>query len=269
MINFNLRAVLSDKCNYRCVFCSHDFNRSKMLDISPNFLKECINIFATLGGKKIAYTGGEPLIYPELYDVMRHAKTLGLVNAITTNGSLLGRQREEFYSLADSLNISVPSFNNEDYQKLTGSKTVLDEIIENAVKASELGLVVKINMVYTEQNAEIINETAGKLFSRGIIIKLMNDMLADEEYYKKFLNFTEEFKNDSRVEIESAKNPGLKICRDCKIPHPTGCPSCRSIWIYPDGRITLCPFDDTGSFLDSSYDVILKHISELFNSQEG
>ena len=269
MSGYNLRAVLSDKCNYHCVFCSHDFNRCRGLDISPVFLKECMNVFAGLGGKKVTYTGGEPLIYPALYDVMRHAKSLGLANAITTNGSLLPLQHEEFYSLADTLNISVPSFNPKDYHRLTGSNTALYDIIDSAVKASEHGLRVKINMVYTGQNAGIIHDMAGILSPHGIIIKLMNDMIADSEYYREFLEFAEGFRNDKRVEIESARNPEHNMCRNCNIPHPTGCPSCRSIWLYPDGRITLCPFDGTGSFLEAGRDVILRHISGLIGSQEG
>lgn len=91
----------------------------------------------------------------------------------------------------------------------------------------------------------------------------MNDMKADEEHYREFLRLSESFRNDSRVEIESAKNPRLSICRECRIPHPNGCPSCRSLWVYPDGRITLCPFDDADSFLDSGYDDILEQMTDL------
>lgn len=96
MTRYNLRAVLSDRCNYRCVFCSHDFNRCKDRDIPPGFLKDCVKVFASLGGEKVAYTGGEPLIYPRLYDILRLSKSLGLKNAITTNGSMLKFQPESF-----------------------------------------------------------------------------------------------------------------------------------------------------------------------------
>ena len=260
MKTYNLRAVLSDKCNYSCVFCSHDFNRSVNLDIDPDFLKECVKVFASLGGKKVTYTGGEPLIYPALYEIMRLAKSLGLKNSITTNGSMISRQTEEFYGLADALNISIPSFEPEIYKKLTGLKIPLEIIKENALKASEHGLKVKINTVYTRQNEKMINMMINFFSPHGIVIKLMNDMIADENYYIEFLEFAEKFRGDSRVEIESGKNPGLEICSSCKIPHPTGCPSCRSIWVYPDKRITLCPFDNTG------YDDIFSQISKLMKS---
>lgn len=265
MSKYNLRAVLSDRCNYRCVFCSHDFNRCRNRDIPPGFMKECLKVFASLGGEKVAYSGGEPLIFPYLQEIMRLSKFLGLKNAITTNGSMLPFQSEEFYSLADSLNISVPSFVQEEYERLTSSGCKVEDIIRNAVKASEYGLRVKINMVYARQDTETVKHAADILAPHGIIIKLMNDMKADEEYYHDFLELAETFRGDSRIEVESAKNPGLNMCRECNFTHPNGCPSCRSLWVYPDGRITLCPFDDAVSFLDSVHDDILECIRNLMN----
>lgn len=261
----NLRVVLSDKCNYNCVFCSHDFNRCLNRDILLGFLEECVKVFASLGGEKVSYTGGEPLIFPHLLEIMKLSKSLGLINTITTNGSMLPFQPEEFFSLADSLNISVPSFVPEEYSRLTSSEYRLDDIIRNAVKAVGHGLRVKINTVYTRQTPQTITCMAGTLSTHGIIIKLMNDMTANEEYYREFLRLAENFRDDTRIEIESAKNPELNMCRECRIPHSNGCPSCKSVWIYPDGRITLCPFDDTGSFLESGHDNISEHIADLMN----
>ena len=140
----NLRAVLSDKCNYRCVFCSRDFNRTLNADISSEFLETCITAFASLGGCKVTYTGGEPLMYPELCRIMRLVHSLNMENSITTNGSLLALQDEEFFTLADALNISIPSFNPEEYTRLTGG-TSLDDVKRSAVKCAGLGLKVKIN----------------------------------------------------------------------------------------------------------------------------
>lgn len=259
----NLRVVLSDICNYNCVFCSHDFNICRNLDIPLGFLEECVKVFASLGGKMIHYTGGEPLIFPHLLEIMKLSKSLGLKNALTTNGSMLPLQPEKFYSLVNSLNISVPSFIPEEYVQLTSSKYGLNDIIRNAIKAVRRGLHVKINTIYIQQNPATIKHIAETLSSHGIIIKLMNDMTADEEYYHKFLRFAENFRYDQRIEIESNRNPGLAMCMNCQIPHPNGCPSCSSVWIYPDGRITLCPFDHTESFLKSEHDSILKHIAEL------
>lgn len=259
----NLRAVLSDKCNYRCIFCSRDFNNTLDADISAEFLEECMKAFASSGGRKVTYTGGEPLIYPELFRVLRLAKLLGLVNSITTNGSMLKHQDNEFYSLTDCLNISIPSFDPEEYTRLTGSKS-LEDVKHSAVYASGLGLKVKINSVWAEGREQMINEMVKFFAPHGIIIKVMNDMLGGKDYYALFMKYAEQFRNDDRIEIECALNPGYSFCRDCTVTRNSSCPSCRSVWVYPDGRITLCPFCDTKSYL-SSYQEIKGHIEELMN----
>ena len=270
MNKYNLRIVLSDKCNYKCVFCSHDFNRLVNIDIDKNFLHSCIiafaNIHDSLRSNKITFTGGEPLVYSGLYDAMRLVKSLGMKSSVTTNGSLLSLQTGEFFELANYINISIPSFEQSEYKKLTGSAFSLDEIKNNAVSASQLGLRVKINMVYTQNNDLMLEEAANFFASHGIIIKLMNDMLAGEEYYMEFTKFASRYENDSRFEIERALNPGLKICSECKIKRDSSCPSCRSLWVYPDGRITLCPFENSKSFADSDYEQIYNHIQEELKS---
>ena len=260
----NLRAVLSDKCNYRCVFCSRDFNSAVNLDMQPEFLETCIEVFSSLGGTKITYTGGEPLIYPELMRIMKFADSLGLMNFVTTNAAMLNIQPEEFYSLAGALNISIPSFDPEEYTSLTGGKS-LESVKHNAVYAAGLGLKVKINCVYTEGRELMIEEMIDYFAPHGIIVKIMNDMLAGKEYYSAFMKYVSRFRNDRRAEIESALNPGYAFCEDCNITRKSSCPSCRSLWVYPDGKITLCPFDGAKSYLHSCRAEIYTHVKELMN----
>ena len=260
----NLRIVVSDKCNYQCVFCSRDFNKAVNLNMPPDFLEECIRIFAKLGGKKVTFTGGEPLIYPQLMEILNLTKSLGLINSITTNGSMLSFQSKEFYNLVDALNISIPSFVPQEYISLTHGIS-LEDIKHNAVYASSMGLKVKINCVYNQGRELMIDDMIEYFSQHGIIIKIMNDMLADEEYYLSFLDYASRFEHDSRVEIECELNPGYEICIECNIPRKFSCPSCRSVWVYPNGKITLCPFDGTKSYIKAEYQEIHQHIKELIN----
>ena len=266
----NLRAVLSDRCNYQCVFCSRDFNRAVHQDLPAGFLDVCMKSFAALGGQKFTCTGGEPLIYPQLLSLLRTAKSLGLTTSITTNGSLLPRQSSEFFTLVDALNISIPSFNPEEYINLTGASS-LEAVKTSALDAASLGIKVKINCVYSQGRELMIREMVNYFAPHGIIIKLMNDMLARGDYYAAFMEYASRFRKSPDVEVECALNPGYTFCQDCTIPRNSSCPSCRSLWVYPDGRITLCPFDETGSYLRASHDTIREHMKELmiYDRQEN
>ena len=68
------------------------------------------------------------------------------------------------------------------------------------------------------------------------------------EYYEKFLTYAERWRNHPYVVIEKELNPGLPICRDCRVSKRGSCPSCRSIWLYPDGWVTVCPRGQEGGF---------------------
>ena len=48
-----------------------------------------------MGYRAVAFSGGEPLIYPGLMDALRRATALGLKAGVTTNGTLLDPPRLE------------------------------------------------------------------------------------------------------------------------------------------------------------------------------
>lgn len=246
---FNLRVVLSDRCNYKCSFCTLDFSRARNIDIRPNFLADCITVFARIGGTRVHYSGGEPLLYPCLKDALCLSKALGLNSGVTTNGSLLGLKSNNLVGFIDKLNVSMPAFDQEAYARVTGSCGVdLERIKADVVRVSRSGVGVKINAVYLEGHEETLQGIVRYFSAYGITTKIMNDMFGDEAYYRRFLRYAAGFLENPYVEIEKALNPGLSICRDCRVSKKGSCPSCRSIWVYPDGRITVCPRNPSMDF---------------------
>ena len=99
---FNLRVVLSGKCNYKCTFCSLDFNQGDPnRNMRTDFLNGCVKTFARLGGERVHFSGGEPLLYPHLNGALRLVRSLGMSNALTTNGALLGAQGAKLSALVE------------------------------------------------------------------------------------------------------------------------------------------------------------------------
>ena len=247
---FNLRVVLSGKCNYKCTFCSLDFNQgAPNRDMCTDLLNGCIEAFARLGGERVHFSGGEPLLYPQLNDALRLVQSLGMSNALTTNGALLEAQGPEFPTLVDKINVSMPAFEQGAYAAVTRSKGVLLERVKaEAVAMRRRGICVKINAVYLEDNEETLSEMVAFFSAQDITTKIMNDMFGSREYYEKLLAYAERWRNHPYVVIEKELNPGLPICRDCRVSKRGSCPSCRSIWLYPDGWVTVCPRGQEGGF---------------------
>ena len=94
------RISLTEKCNLRCVYCMPDdvsFNEYENT-LSLNDYKFIINGLSQIGITKIRFTGGEPLLYEGLSEIIRYTYEECNINdiAITTNGIGLYEMASEF-----------------------------------------------------------------------------------------------------------------------------------------------------------------------------
>lgn len=147
-----LRISLTELCNFRCVYClppeglptappSQYLTRPEIL----RFVK----LIGSLGVERIRLTGGEPLLRPDLPEIIRSLKEIETVKdlSLTTNGSrlqpLVGRLKE---AGLDRINISMDSLDPERFQKITRSDRC-QQVLEAAFSALEAAFPVKLNVV--------------------------------------------------------------------------------------------------------------------------
>src|ERR1700759_4512783 len=92
-----LRVSLLSTCNLGCVYCTMGTEEEVMIDGKPQtpaavFLNHIARLHKQLDLQTIRFTGGEPLLYRELPQVIAGVKTLGIPNIkLTTNAFLLDR----------------------------------------------------------------------------------------------------------------------------------------------------------------------------------
>ncbi len=87
-----VQIALTNACNARCRFCN--FSQIKPADrvmADPERLRRGLRVLAAAGVRYIVFTGGEPLLYPHLPDILSEARNLGIQNLLCTNGRLLNR----------------------------------------------------------------------------------------------------------------------------------------------------------------------------------
>lgn len=102
---------LVDHCNLNCAHCNHftplaDENFCKIDDIISDFKKLKV-IFDNIG--KIFILGGEPLLHPEILRILEPLREIYPKSEIIiiTNGILLNKQNDEFFSTLKKYNIAV------------------------------------------------------------------------------------------------------------------------------------------------------------------
>jgi MoaA/NifB/PqqE/SkfB family radical SAM enzyme len=78
---------VTDRCNLDCAYCT-EYDNSRPHP-SLDDLKKWICKIRALGTMRIALVGGEPLMHPNIVELVRYCRELGFATSLTTNGFLL------------------------------------------------------------------------------------------------------------------------------------------------------------------------------------
>jgi MoaA/NifB/PqqE/SkfB family radical SAM enzyme len=82
---------VTDRCNLDCGYCTEYDNSRPHPKLED--LKKWIKKIRDLGTMRIALVGGEPLVHPDIVELVRYCRELGFATSLTTNGFLLTRER--------------------------------------------------------------------------------------------------------------------------------------------------------------------------------
>lgn len=143
----NFRISLTNKCNLNCIYC-HKEGYNSNLEISKQAILNIVSLGLEYGIVKVKFTGGEPLLRPDLEEIIAALPKLQDIS-LTTNGVLLSiRARDLAESGLHRVNISLPSLSNEKYDFITRSRNMLSRVLDGIHCALDAGLSpLKINMV--------------------------------------------------------------------------------------------------------------------------
>ncbi len=152
----DLRISVTDRCNFRCVYCmprevfdaGHEFLPHSAI-LSFEEIARLARIFAGLGVRKIRLTGGEPLVRKQLHRLVALLAGLPVELTLTTNGSLLARQAAALKQAGlHRVTVSLDSLDEATFQAMNDADFPVAKVIEGIESAAAEGLApVKINMV--------------------------------------------------------------------------------------------------------------------------
>lgn len=152
-VHRDLRVSVTDRCNLRCTYCMpSDFADWLPGDhlLSVDELIEVIEVVTENGITGIRLTGGEPLLRPDIVEIVRRINDLPLAPAIslTTNGIRLAEMALGLKAAGlKRVNISLDTLDRERFKKLT-FRDRFDDVIAGIEAAKAAGLLpVKVNAV--------------------------------------------------------------------------------------------------------------------------
>ena len=158
----DLRISLTDRCNFRCVYCmpreifdkDHAFlPRSSLLSFEE--ILRITQIFVAHGVTKIRLTGGEPLLRKHIEKLIEQLAKIKTVEGrdldltLTTNGSLLAKKAQ---SLKDAgltrVTVSLDSMDDATFKRMNDADFPVSDVLEGLEVAHAVGLdSIKVNMV--------------------------------------------------------------------------------------------------------------------------
>jgi len=154
----DLRISVMDRCNFRCPYCMpketfHDGYRflKSVERLSFEEIVRLARLVVPFGVRKLRITGGEPLLRPNLIDLVGDLTSIPGIEdvALTTNGVLLAKHASELKAAGLSrVTVSLDSLDPAVFAKMSGGFGGVDEVLDGIEHARRAGLApIKVNAV--------------------------------------------------------------------------------------------------------------------------
>jgi len=128
------------RCNLACTYCNEFDAFSPPVPLAE--MQKRLNRLAALGTTIITISGGEPMLHPDLDEIIRYIRRHGILATLITNGYLLTAERIRALNRAglDYLQISIDNLSPDETSKK--SLKVLDRKLELLAEHAEFAVTV-------------------------------------------------------------------------------------------------------------------------------
>jgi len=265
-----LRVSITDRCNYRCIYCKPE----EQFEFIPHEeilryeeIVEIIEEAVNLGITKVRITGGEPLARKGIVDFIKKLRKIKKLEdiSLTTNGFFLSEYAEKLKDAGlNRVNISLDSLQEEKYKTITrgGSLKKALKGIDSALKAGLLP--IKINTVLIKGiNDDEVEDFTRLTLGRPLNIRFIEFMPSGEDlkenYRDKFISVLEikeklikKYLLDP-VKISTANGPakyyqikgGQGTIGFITALSQHFCETCNRIRLTSEGKLRPCLFSNT------------------------
>lgn len=117
--------MVTYRCNFHCTMCdmptkASAYQKNGQSEYTTEQFKEILREFAEIGTPGIGFTGGEPLLRSDIFELMAETRRLGMIAHLNTNAWLLGgKEAEQLIHIGvDSINISLDGATAETHDRI-------------------------------------------------------------------------------------------------------------------------------------------------------
>jgi molybdenum cofactor biosynthesis enzyme MoaA len=151
--------IVTSFCNFKCPYCRgvESYSRNCKGNLDFNIANFVLDTWINQGLKNIRFSGGEPVLYPHISELVEHARN-GNINriAISSNGSL---SKDKYEILLDKgvndFSISLDACCAEDADKMAGREGYFKTVIDNISWLSKVTYVT-VGIVLTKDTEKTL-----------------------------------------------------------------------------------------------------------------
>ncbi|MBN1233932.1 MAG: radical SAM protein [Candidatus Coatesbacteria bacterium] len=190
----NFYSIINEFCNARCKICDM-WTRNKIIDLPAEiWIKHLESIHDWLGRYYISFSGGEPLIKKDFFNILEFCNQKGISCGVVTNSIKIDKQMaEELIKLrVFNISISVDGAKAETHDYLRGVPGLFDHVIEvvsylkDAKEKNKVPLRIIFKTVVNSRNLEEIPD----------IIRLVEKLGITGVMFQPVFKWTEATKNE-------------------------------------------------------------------------
>ena len=161
---------VGQRCNLRCVHCySQSRDRKYDGELTGREGKALIEDLAEFGSPVILFSGGEPLIRPDILEMIEYARRLGLRAVLSTNGTLITKELAARLKALDLsyVGISLDGM-RETHDRFRGFKGAFDLALAGLRNSREAGIKVGLRFTISRNNFREIPDIFNLLIEENI-----------------------------------------------------------------------------------------------------
>lgn len=252
----------TNACNLKCPHCYRDAGKGGPEELTTSEGFSLLEEIQKAGFQIIVFSGGEPLMRPDLCDLIAKARSLGLRPVLGTNGILLTQEKVQQLKEAGAaaVGISVDSIESMKHDRFRGVDGAWEATRQGITNCREAGLPFQIHTTVFPWNyseIETITNYAIQVGARGHHVfffvptgrgKSNVETVIEPEQVERLLKRLVILSKRMPIEIKPTCAPQfMRIARQLKMPtkYSRGCLAGISYSIIgPQGEVYPCPYMD-------------------------
>ena len=248
----HLRMSVTQKCNLHCAYCHHEGEQAPGEEMTTETACGILETCALHGVRNLKITGGEPLLRPDIFEIIRRGKDVGFEEvSLTTNGTLLpGRAEKLMEAGLDRLNIGCDSVSSSILPKTTDAVLPALKAARNAGFANTKLNMVVLGGVNDAEIEHMIEFAKGQ----GATLQLIELIPTGNGYFDKYYFDLGPVEKDLEARAKSVTVRRLQGRRRYHLPgvdvevvrpfHGHFCEKCTKMRVTSDGRLRPCLMRD-------------------------